>query len=458
MRTSQIAFPIMAFLFLLSSFNLSYAQPGPPLNNLADAGDRLGEEAGKMLKNSDNGDLELVVATFLFGSDNGQITRELSEASVNLQSHIMLSLAKFIKEQHLESKYNVIDRDELDSMTGGFVAINVEDPNFTRTKAAQKGIGVSIIGTLKRTNNGNDYSISARVVTPTKVLELSPLKVNASGVNPTTPGGSTKPSGRFSVEVYAKPRNGGNFQRLELKRAEDQSGKFRNILYLVVDRQKYFGQPYEIHLKNHETKSFTLPDLSRAPGPDDKDRVFAAAVYIDGVSSFLNKGNTQSGIEWKKDSRHPAYVPKHVLTASERKFVERRGIDNERFKNCTLVDSNPPGHSKWRIRGFQQGRDTARSFIFGTAAQSVGVGAGQNISQFGLISIYFYAEELTSDMRRAPLPRQRDIGTPLGPEVSSPTFKVEIKNWYQIPAEVWHIQYAYEDDTSIPDLDPTPVF
>ena len=169
--------------------------------------------------------------------------------------------------------------------------------------------------------------------------------------------------------------------------------------------------------------------------------------------------------DWKRDLRHSAYVGKHVLTANDRVFIETDGYDDERFTDSKIyyvsdpslrrLQLPPEGHSFWNVKGFQRGSDDAAQFLFGTSAHSVGVGAGQNVNQIGLISAFFYAEKLADDVpveacytRSLP-----GGGIQVGPTIPSPVTKVGVKNYYQYPAEVWHIQYVYEDDPDKPDDD-----
>jgi hypothetical protein len=450
------------YIFSLFVAVAIFAQPhvcfAADVGNLAVAGEELGKEIAGYLKSAGLGDGHMLVAVFRFGNAANSVPQELSAPTLQLQGHLIDTLGKALGGSG--SKFNVLDVETIDTYTGGSIALKYEDPAFTRLKASQKNIAVPIVGTFLLSSDKNWYEISTKVITPSTVSPVLSVRVRANSVAPSIPGApfnpsnnANLPSGRFSVEIFAKAKDEANFSKLDLQQAADQSDQFRNVLFLKLDRARYFGRPYEIRLKNFESKPFVLPEPLSKPGPSDKDRVFGAAVYIDGVASIMRK----VGSDLKLDIRHPAYVGKHILTASNRVFVESAtDSDDGRFIKSKLIDYNAPGHSEWQIRGFQKGNDTAASFVFGNAAESVGTGLGQNVNQIGLISIYFYAEELNDDTHTGTwggLYAPAAPGTTLGPDVPSPIIEVGVKNYYRIPAEVWHIRYAYSDQP-LPTLKP----
>lgn len=442
---------LFAFVAAVVSASTSSAQP-ISAKNLKDAGKFLGEKVGDYLATADTGQTQLLVATFRFGDEADNVSSLLGMAPTQLQGHIIESLQKTLAANSLGGRFSVLDVDQLDQQTGGSVLVKISNPATTRVRLSNKNIGVGVVGTILKQPSG-DYLCSARVITPFDVSAPIEVKVSGPAVDLFTPQKDLKISGRFNVEIFATERNTNNRQKLQLRRANNQSGPFRNALYLQVDRTKYFGQPFEVRLTNNKAKSFTLPIADGTPGPNDKDRVFGAAVYLDGVSSMFIETSKNSGL-WRKDIRHPAYVGKHILTADNRKFVVGQD-DTARFFKGKLVNATPPGHSVWRVQGFQKGDSTAASFLLGTAAQSVGTGMGQNVNQIGLISVFFYAEHMSDDMVPSNyIARDADIGTIAGPDIPSVVTEVGVKDYYPYPAEVWHIQYVYSDDPDVPDLGP----
>lgn len=417
--------------------------------HLEDAAKALIKSVGPYLDTNGNSQLKQLIATFPFGDAQNQIGRDLGNAPSQLQSHMVSELEDYVESKGLGSKFSVLDKDELDVATGGSIAVRFDNATSTRSALGSKGIAIAILGTLQKRSDG-DFEITCEVVTQTASSKFT-VKVGGGGVTPQTPSGSSGRSGRLIVDIYGKPKNSSNFQKIQFQETQDRGGSYRNVLFLEIDKQQYFGQPFEIHLINKQQPEIS-PQNNNIQGPPDKDRVFGAAVYLDGVASFLMKEDQPGGgFVWRRDCRHPAYVPKHVLTAANRAFV-KTNTDNDRFIKSDLLYATTPGHSIWRIRGFQKGEKTAKSFIFGTAAESIASGLDQNISQIGLISVHFYAERLPNDLQPAYAPASGGILA--GPEVPSPTIKVGIKDWYPVPIEVWHILYAYKGETSCPPLQP----
>jgi hypothetical protein len=425
------------------------AQDSAP-GNLEDAAKEIVKIIGPALQAENQTALKQLVATFPFGNAAGQATRDLGNAPGQLQSHIASELEDFVNANALGTRYGVLDRDELEVATGGVVAVKLGDADATRSALTSKGIAIGILGSL--TDNGDgSFNASVELVTQTQQKQFT-VMVGAQGVVPQTPGGSSNRNGRFSVNIYAKPKNSANFQKQQLREAVDQSGKYRNVLFLELDRSLYFGQPFEIELRNNGTPKIHSQDPS-AP-VKDSDRVFGAAVYLDGVSSILRKETQPGGFVWRRDGRHPAYVGKHVLTAANRVFITTT-TNTSRFIKSDLQNSVAPGHSVWRIRGFQKGANNAKSFLWGTAADSVAVGMDQNVSQIGLISIHFFAERLDGDIVPVAAPSHGDGGgVTFGPDVPSPTITVGVKDWYPITVEDWHILYCYAGDPSLPPTQP----
>ena len=227
--------------------------------HLVEAGAQIGKEVADHIGEADaehnNGALNMLVGTFRFGDQQGQVSSKLGIAPTQLQSHMIEGLVKSLNENGLRAQYNALDIDELDATTGGLIAIDVTDPASTRVKAAQKGISVSVIGTFEEDADGN-YLVSAFVITPWDVSLRIERRVRRDGVIDTTQqGGGGFLTGRFSLEVYAKAANETQFLPIPLKEDKTRSDDSRKVLYLVIKREKYFGQPFEIHLKNLQDES-----------------------------------------------------------------------------------------------------------------------------------------------------------------------------------------------------------
>lgn len=440
----------LAFAVLLSSGSVLRADTA---RNLQAAGDYLGQRIGDYLASKDVGGATLVVGAFRFGDDKNVSNSAMGMATTQLQGHLIETLGTYVTKKSLQSKYTILDVEGLSLQTGGAVTINLNDLPLTRSKLAAKGITAAVVGTFKPGATPNDnYECVVTVILPGEVSSPFMVSIEPAGVDPFTPAGTTKNmSGRFVVEILARAKGEIEYRPLELRQAVDQTGPFRDSLRLSIDREKYFGQPFMVKLQNVKEKSFVLPSANRVSGPNDKDRVIGVALFLDGVSSVYASFGQQQG-EQKKDTRHPAYVGKHLLTADDRELFPGT---SSRFDGFNIKDCSPPGGSIWLVKGFQKNSSTAAQFVFGSAAQSVGTGLGQNVNQIGLISAYFYVEELADDpVKTQEKHRYDSISVIAGPDIPSPVQAGGVKSYYPFPAEVWHIQYAYSDDPDAPPLGP----
>lgn len=244
------------------------------------------------------------------------------------------------------------------------------------------------------------------------------------------------------VIIEARNKRTNQWTVLPLEQASSSESIYSRALLLRLNRAEYQGQPYRIIVRHlGRPLDYQGVDPSAA---DNSDRVYAAAVFVDGVSTFMRNFGSDEVPAWERDTRLPIDVPKNLLTGHGRRFAPgnptntREGLG--RFKKGHLVDAPGIGGAEWTIRGFQIGADSARQFRFGQAEDSVGVGVSKH-GEIGVISAYFYAQEMPGDRAAGVLG-----GTEAGPEVSSPVFEVQIQNWYPTPVDVWHIRYRYDGD------------
>jgi len=177
---------------------------------------------------------------------------------------------------------------------------------------------------------------------------------------------------------------------------------------------------------------------------DDPDRLFGAALLIDGVSAFMRA----SGKQFHRVSGEPSTLPKWILTPVGKRMVQDRGNVPGRFEGGKLIKTTGPGGSVVQALGFQKGSRVAGSFVFSTAAKSVAAPELLSLKKIGTISVYFFAEEIPGD---SPLGESDDgPGTKKSKDVPSRTFVVKGLKWHPSPVEVWHIIYRYEGDPTLP--------
>ncbi|MFO0950173.1 MAG: hypothetical protein U0835_03290 [Isosphaeraceae bacterium] len=276
---------------------------------------------------------------------------------------------------------------------------------------------------------------------------------------------------RFDIEIFAKARNQAQFEKIPLAVVTQQGSPLFNELILLIDPVKFKGQPFEIRVTNKATPNSSISSQSRKDEAimttltnhptKETDRTFLLASYIDGVSIIKRKELGPNNVaQFAKDVRYYPFVSKYVLTGPNRLFEADPASTDPRFDKSKLVDTNGPGHSVLIMKGFLKIADDGRQsvsgqFLFGDEKQSIGqefVGTG--VSQIGIMSFYFFAEQLEGDKTVAETSNGRNTaGTVEGSDIPTPVVKVGVRNIYKIPAETWHIIYQYNsanDPSTVP--------
>ena len=432
--------------------------------NVPDAAAKLAPKITTALRDT-NPSGRMLAAVLPFGDQNGQVTAALGVLPRQIQGQLIEELSVSLVSAGLPH-IKLFDVDALDShldaKSGTLASVSIRDPATARQKLNAVGLQVGILGSISKFDNktalirvlvllpATEFTIQVEVAGWTledDVLDDSIVPPIPSNDGP----GSATARRRVTISFEGLSRSSNRWVPLPLERPKNGTGPYRTALILRVNRREFANQPYRIIAANHGIPQTRL-SLGWTPGNDDKDRVFATAVYVDGVSTFKRNKGTGGVRKWKRDIRHPAYVSKNILTAPGRKFLPKSGGDERRFDEGMLDNASGDGHSRWTIKGFQIGSRFAEQFVFGSASNSIAAGLSQNVSQVGLISAFVYAEKLKSD-NRGRIFENKGIGTEPKAEVPSPIFQVKVKDWHPEPVDVWHVLYRYDDDPNCPPED-----
>jgi hypothetical protein len=407
------------------------------------------------------------IAVARFNGENHTYSVNFGNLGPIFQTALADSLRTTLAGSPAAGRYTVprpdtLKEEVISGLNRGLDPESLSDKNIAAARALLKSYNyqVGIVGRFltKSLPTTEPLRVIATVITPethfTETVVISPHDANGAGVT----GKDDLPNKRLSVEVYVKhqphlsDQATAAWKKLELQRIK--SPELKNNFLLIVPRQ-FKGYRYKLVLRNNGTPSLGGIFTSN----NDRDRMFLAAVMVDGVSAFLrDELNAQTGkIEYLPDTRHFSRLPKRILTPPQKYIREDRNNSNTRLNGGVLTNGGGSAdHSVANILGFQRGRNVADAFVLGEAKDSVGAGLIGSINEIGLISVYFYPEyPLPGDtvellVRDAP----QAIGTQRGPQVQSPIFKVTVQNVGTAPVSIWHILYRYDNDPNLPDAEP----
>jgi len=399
------------------------------------------------------------IAVFPFGDSEEKATSEMGILPLLLQSE----LSNFLRPklaQHAKGKYIILDKDQLadrfESISPeGINPQKIDRPGLIKRLEKAK-IQVAVIGhynTKELSATSQEITVEAfLVVAPTQKttkydVKISPTElVNYSGLH------QQKLSGRLDVEFWITKENKTfdnpaeqlkwdsiptNWEKLPVYECSNPKSKWVNVRFLKLTRDME-GRRYKIRLINRGK-----PEIEKGH-PKDPDRLFAAALAIDGVNSFYQKrvdGSLGPVI------MHPQKAQKWVLTAPGRvlesspdSFMEDvSGSQDKRIIEHGLLKTVPGlGHSQADVRGFQKGKLHADAFIFKKPEESVAECLGIT-TDIGLITVHFYTERLPF------VPRAEAKGTGAGPEIPSRVHQTYFPMQPE-PCEVIRIVYRYSDE------------
>lgn len=406
------------------------------------------------------------IAVVRFNGENYTYSVNFGNLGPIFQTALADSLRTTLAGSPAAGRYTVPRPDTLieevvSGLNRGLDPESLSDKNIAAARALLKSYNyqVGIVGRFLTQSlpTTEPLSLTATVITPethfTETVAISPRDANDAGVT----GKDDLPNERLSVEVYVKHQPHLSDQateawtRLELRRIK--SPELKNNFLLVVPRQ-FKGYRYKLVLRNNGSTNLG----GKFSSNNDRDRMFLAAVMVDGASAFLREElNAQTGqIEYLPDTRHFSRLPKRILTPPNTYIQEDRNNSNTRLAGGVLTNGGGiADHSVANILGFQRGRNVADAFVFGEAKDSVGAGLIGSVNEIGLISVYFYPEyPLPGDAVELRLRDIEAIGTQRGPQVQSPIFTVTVQNVDTVPVSIWHILYRYDNDPNLPDAEP----
>ena len=289
------------------------------------------------------------------------------------------------------------------------------------------------------TSTSNDLKFSVTIIFQNG--EFSQLDADASKACVPPPSTPT-PCGRFNVEILVED------QVLPFLTDPHDDSLYHNVKFLQID-PSMVGKEYQIRLTNNGT-----PEAGYASGMvPETERVFGAAVLIDGIDSFARETSRtdpatgQPLVDFAQVHAKNAY---RWLLTSPGRVIRPEPSHPEGF---VLADAPPGGdHSARAISGDQMGAETAAAFTF---AQS---GAGELTAELlgvtediGIIQVTFYAQKLEGDRM---LPSHRDnvagLGTKPGRELKHGVQRVS-PQFHPAAVEVWRIYYRTAGYFPVPD-------
>jgi hypothetical protein len=416
------------------------------------------------------------VGVFPFGDAEGRYPLELGDNGPTLRGSLVDALRSYL-DRRAPGKFTVLYPEQLDedirrssADPKGISGTNLvlarrllrsfdldvgvvgrfEVRSLARVVNAERWAG-SIVGEIKgeKLTRDDAVRVEARVILPTQTIEgasaISPFRLHDLGYLPQPIAAVRRHSVRFFVQV----NDAGAWKEIPLKASgkKGAGGDREGHYYLVVPRA-YEGKRYKIVLSNNGK-----PPLFKNRRKQDPERLFGAAVLIDGVSCFMR----HDGKQYRHVSDVPDKLGQWILAPVGKRIVPDAAGTRGRIDRGKLVEAHGKGGSEVHVLGFQKGSEVAGSFVFATAAQSVAAPELLALRKIGTISVYFFGEKLPDDYAEVletvgpgslgdpPLP-----GTAMGKEVRSATFGVKVLHWYAGPVDSWKILYRYEGDASLP--------
>ena len=415
--------------------------------NLISAAGHLVKEIGPWLKQSKLPADTYKIGVFAFGDKNGDATAALGNLPVLMQGELVDQLRAYLGKE-TPGKYTLFEPDQLKVffLRAGASPVGINPKTLALAAKTLKkfklDVGIvgrySIIAPQNTLSTGVDVEAKAIFSVSQQVLKAQ-VSVGAKDVQQHGGIAAAKASGRFQLDLFYKPddrvadADANGWRRLPLYRVKNSKSSYHNGYFVVLKRNMQ-GKRYKIRLVN-----YGRPAIS-ATHPLDADRLFAAALLIDGVNSiYQDKGTGRK----EPVVLHPLKVVKWVLSAPQREIVrDHRGMLRQipnnpkvsKIKGGSLRDVSGVGDSVLEIFGFQKNKNFANAFVFARPGDSIAETVGITDS-IGMIAAYFYPEKLPGDER----------GTKAGKEVKSPTFAMSFKIISE-PAEVIRVFYRYEDD------------
>lgn len=263
-----------------------------------------------------------------------------------------------------------------------------------------------------------------------------------SSSNVVPPPSTDAPTGRFNVEVLV----GGEVQPFLTDAHEDS--QYHNVKFLQID-PSMVGQEYQIRLTNNGSPEVGYAS-QRVP---ETERVFGAAVLIDGVDSFARETGRTDPTTGQPLVDFAVVHPKNAyrwLLSPPGQVIRPDSGHPEGF---TLPVANGiEDHSTRTISGYQMGGQNAAAFTFAESGKGELTAELLGVTEdIGMIEVYFYARQLDGDRM---LPSHRDnvagVGTKPGRDIKHSVQQVNPK-MHTAAVEVWRIFYRTAGSFPVPD-------
>ena len=386
------------------------------------------------------------VAVFPVADSQGQVTSSIGETSVTLQGELIFQL-----QNKSEGRFFVLSkaalartfRDKGVDPTG----VDARDPNVTAQTLKRIDIDAAVIGSFD-VKNAAEATANGLVRTAfTVVFRDSSFRQDVTSKDPPQvieePKHDAMSSGRFKVDILVE----GETDARTLLVSKNPNSEFFNVYFLELEPTDV-GKRYSIRLTN-----LGKPAVGYSNGSDSQ-RIYAAAVLIDGVSSILQP-DAKGRVDFV--AIHPKHTSKWILSPPGSRVDKGEKVGEEKWAGQVVEIYSPkliPDSSKQGmggaivdVPGFQRSLQKAASFTFApakeTAAELIGI-----TNDIGLITVHFYPQKLEGDRKLTPR-AEDELGTKPGIDVPNPIFRVKV-DLYDNPVEVWRIFYRIKGQESLP--------
>tara|TARA_R110002095_G_scaffold212984_1_gene202946 strand:+ start:10609 stop:12201 length:1593 start_codon:yes stop_codon:yes gene_type:complete len=291
----------------------------------------------------------------------------------------------------------------------------------------------------------------------------------------------------FDVEFFLRVNPGNKddsdpsvWEPMPLKISTNPNSAGYGTFFLELDEAKHRNQRFKVRMNYRGPRPGLKDPLAR-------ERIYAAALTIDGLDSFYHQVKGKRGKPTLRAKYvHPHDAHKWVLTPPGFQIVPAPNVvlsypapyawdappvgngpstpradprhkslkldDHERMRNGRFQQVNGPGHSIADVRGFQDGAKSADAFVFKTGGESLANLAG-SVADVGEIKVYIYGEDL-------PLPKNvaaaAQAGVGIGKKLKNPVFPIKLR-FDRDPHEVWTIKYRYAHSKNPPPTGLRPV-
>ena len=289
-------------------------------------------------------------------------------------------------------------------------------------KGVQEGLTGEVEVRFQVISNGGE---------PREVKVAGPPQVLVS------PAALGRPSGRFDVELLVDGKV------IPLQRIGRDDPEYANVLVAELDPGQVNANrsaKFQLRLKNKGSPQVVWGN------PHDEERLYGAAVIVDGVSAVLEPSQSMSGeVIYNFVETSPVNAKKFVLCGPRQRV---RAAQGESGYELEPAGSGTDG-SVVAIGGFQQGNEVARQFVFAPYGScSVAQRAGVAPTAVGMIDVHFFPQALDGDRS---LQRTAGIAVAAGAPIEQRTFEIKFEV-HPDPVESWRIRYYVKQPDAPPPL------